>query len=216
LLELTSAYTVFPNKGVRMKPYFITKIEDREGNVLEEAKVEAEEVISPQTAYLMTDLLEGVIQRGTAASAAPLGIPLGGKTGTTSDFTDAWFIGFSPSLCGGVWVGNDLKVTIGDRQSGAVAALPAWIEFFKRIIDDEEKRAAAEGREAYFEDFEIPPNIVFVEVDRKTGLLATPACMWPIREAFLAGTEPDRYCSRQDHLKILDYYATEKATEEHD
>jgi penicillin-binding protein 1A len=216
LLELVSAYTVFPNKGVRISPYLITRIEDREGNVLEEAKVEAEEVISPQTAYLMTYLLEGVVQRGTAASAASLGIPLGGKTGTTSSFTDAWFIGFSPSLCAGVWIGRDLKVTIGNRQSGAVAALPAWMEFFKKIIDDEEKNAAAEGREPVFEDFEVPPNINFLEVDRKTGLLATPACLWPIREAFLAGTEPQRYCSRQDHLKILDYYGTEKATEEHD
>jgi penicillin-binding protein 1A len=216
LVELVSAFSVFPNKGVRITPYFIARIEDREGNVLEEAKVEAEEVISPQTAYLMTYLLEGVVQRGTAASAASLGIPLAGKTGTTSDFTDAWFIGFSPSLCAGVWVGHDLKVTIGNRQSGAVAALPAWIEFFKRIIADDKKKAAAEGRDPVFEDFEVAPNINFVDVDRKTGLLATPACLWPLREAFLAGTEPDRYCSRQDHLKILDYYGTEKAAEEHD
>jgi penicillin-binding protein 1A len=216
LAELVSAFSVFPNKGVRITPYFITRIEDREGNILEEAKVEAEEVISPQTAYLMTYLLEGVVQRGTAASAASLGIPLAGKTGTTSDFTDAWFIGFSPSLCAGVWVGNDLKVSIGNRQSGAVAALPAWIAFFKNVIGDEEKTAAAEGREPQFADFEVAPNINFVEVDRKTGLLVTPACLWPIREAFLAGTEPDRYCSRQDHLKILDYYGTEKAAEEHD
>ncbi len=216
LSELVSAYTAFPNKGVRIAPYFITRIEDREGRVLEEAKVEAEEVISPQTAFLMTYLLEGVVQRGTAASAASLGIPLAGKTGTTSDFTDAWFIGFSPSLCAGVWIGHDLKMKIGNKQSGAVAALPAWIQFFKTVIEDEEKKAAAEGREPVFEDFDIPPNINFVEVDRKTGLLATPACLWPIREAFLVGTEPGRYCSRQDHMKILDYYGTEKATEEHD
>jgi len=216
LIELVSAYSAFPNKGVRMAPYFITRIEDREGRVLEEAKVEAQEVISPQTAFLMTYLLEGVVLRGTAASAASLGIPLAGKTGTTSDFTDAWFIGFSPSLCAGVWIGHDLKMKIGNKQSGAVAALPAWIQFFKAVIEDEEKKAAAEGREPVFEDFEIPPNISFVEVDRKTGLLATPACLCPIREAFLVGTEPGRYCSRQDHLKILDYYGTEKATEEHD
>jgi penicillin-binding protein 1A len=216
LSELVSAFTVFPNKGVRLTPYFITRIEDREGRVLEEAKVEAAEVIPPQTAYLMTHLLEGVVQRGTAASAASLGIPLAGKTGTTSDFTDAWFIGFSPSLCAGVWVGYDLKMSIGNRQSGAVAALPAWIEFFKAVIKDEEGKAAAEGREPAFGDFEVPPNINFVEIDRKTGLLATPACLWPIREAFLAGTEPDRYCSRQDHMKILDYYGAEQASEEHD
>ena len=217
LLELVSAFTVFPNKGVRVRPYFISRIEDREGNVLEEARVEAEEVISPQTAYLVTSLMEGVIQRGTAAPfAGSLGIPLGGKTGTTSDFSDAWFIGFSPSLCAGVWVGNESRVSLGDRQSGAVAALPAYVAFMKRLIDDETKKAEAEGREPFFEDFEVPPNIAFLEVDRKTGLLATPNCLWPIREAFLAGTEPPRYCSNQDHLLILDYYGTEKATEEHD
>jgi len=217
LLELVSAFTVFPNKGVRVRPYFITRIEDREGNVLEEARVEAEEVISPQTAYLLTSLMEGVIQRGTAAPfAGNLGIPLGGKTGTTSDFSDAWFIGFSPALCAGVWVGNESRVSLGDKQSGAVAALPAWVAFIKRLIDDETKKAEAEGREPFFEDFEVPPNITFMEVDRKTGLLATPNCLWPIRETFLAGTEPIRYCSNQDHLLILDYYSTEKATEEHD
>ncbi|HUU39191.1 MAG TPA: PBP1A family penicillin-binding protein [Candidatus Desulfaltia sp.] len=216
LLELVSAYTVFPNKGVRIRPTFITRIEDREGTVLEEARVEIEEVISPQTAYLVTSMMEGVIQRGTAAAAGDLGIPLAGKTGTTSDYSDAWFIGFSPSLCAGVWIGNDTRITLGARQSGAVAALPAWEGFFKRLIDDETKRAKAEEREPFFEDFEVPLNINFVEIDRKTGLLATPICMWTIREAFLAGTEPPRYCSPQDHLLILDYYGTEKATEEHD
>ena len=217
LLELVSAYTAFPNKGVRIRPYFISRIEDREGNVLEEAKVEAEEVISPQVAYLMTSALQGVILRGTAQAASSLGIPLAGKTGTTSNFTDAWFVGFSPSLCAGVWVGNDAKVTIGNKPSGAVAALPAWIQFFKRIIEDEEKKAAAEGKEPFFEGFEVPANIDFLEIDRKTGLLATPVCLWPIREAFIPGTEePSRYCSAQDHMKILDYYGTEKAAEEHD
>jgi len=217
LIELTSAFTVFPNKGVRVRPYFITRIEDREGNVLEEAKVEAEEVISPQTAYLVTSMMEGVILRGTAAPlASNLGIPLGGKTGTTSDFSDAWFIGFSPALCAGVWIGNESRVTLGDRQSGAVAALPAWVAFFKHLINDETEKAKSQGREPFFEDFEVPPNIYLVEVDRKTGLLATPDCMWRIREAFLAGTEPSRYCSNQDHLLILDYYSTGKAAEEHD
>jgi penicillin-binding protein 1A len=216
LLELVSAYCTFPNKGVRIKPYFITRIEDREGTVLEEAKIEAEYVISPQIAYLITSMLQGVILRGTGAAASSLGIPLAGKTGTTSKYTDAWFIGFSPSLCAGVWVGNDTKVTLGERQSGAVAALPVWIEFFKKVIDDETKKAAEEGREPFFEDFEVPPNITFAEIDRKTGLLATPICLWPLKEAFLAGTEPLRFCSPQDHLMILDYYGTEKATEEHD
>ena len=217
LLEFVSAYTVFPNKGVRIRPYFITRIEDREGNVLEEVRIESEEVISPQTAYLVTSLMEGVILRGTAAPfAGNLGVPLAGKTGTTNDFSDAWFIGFSPSLCAGVWVGNESRISLGDRQSGAVAALPAWVAFMKRLIDDELAKADEEDRDPFFEDFEVPPNITFMEVDRKTGLLATPNCLWPIREAFLAGTEPLRFCSNQDHLLSLDYYSTEKAAEEHD
>jgi len=216
LLELVSAFTVFPNKGVRVRPYFISRIEDREGNVLEEARVESEEVITPQTAYLVTSLMEGVIRRGTASPlAGNLGIPLGGKTGTTSDYSDAWFIGFSPSICAGVWVGNESRISLGERQSGAVAALPAWVSFMKRLIDEEKNKAKAEGREPFFEDFEVPPNINFIEIDRKTGLLATPDCLWPIREAFLSGTEPSRYCSHQDHMLILDYYGTEKASEEH-
>jgi penicillin-binding protein 1A len=217
LLEIVSAYTVFPNKGVRNRPYFITRVEDKAGNVLEENKVEAEEVLSPQTAYMMTSLLEGVVQRGTAWMAAPLTATkaLAGKTGTTDKFTDAWFIGFSPSLCAGVWVGNESKVTLGDRQSGAVAALPIWMEFFGKIIGDEKKLAKEQGTDPSVEQFEIPPNLSFVEIDRKTGLLATPICLFPLREVFFPGTEPVRFCSHEDHMRTLDYYSVEKAKEEH-
>lgn len=218
LLELVSAYTVFPNKGVRAKPYFIRRIEDRQGNLLEENQPETETVISPQMAYMMTYLLKGVIERGTAQAASPLlkDKALAGKTGTTDDFTDAWFIGFSPSLCAGVWIGFDTKITIGDRMAGAVAALPVWIEFFKKIIESEKKMAEGNGQEFIYEDFEVPPNLSFVTIDRKTGLLATPNCLWPLQEVFLPGTEPQRFCTWQDHLLILDYYGTSKAVEEHD
>lgn len=218
LLELVSAYTVFPNKGIRAKPYFIRRIEDKEGNLLEENFPQTETVISPQIAYIMTYLLKGVIERGTASQAAPLlnDKALAGKTGTTDDYTDAWFIGFSPSLCAGVWIGFDTKITIGDRMAGAVAALPVWINFFKKIIEAEKKRAEENGQEFNYDDFDVPPNLNFVTIDRKTGLLATPSCLWPFREVFLPGTEPLRFCTRQDHLLILDYYGTSKAVEEHD
>ena len=217
LLELVSAYTTFPNKGVRVKPYFITRVEDKDGNILEENKVEAEEVVSPQIAYMMTSLLEGVVQRGTAWMAAPLADSkaLAGKTGTTDKFTDAWFVGFSPSLCAGVWVGNDAKVSLGGNQSGAVAALPIWMEFFGKVIDEEKLKAKNQGSDPVREEFEVPPNLSFVEIDRKTGLLATPICLYPLREVFLPGTEPLRFCSHEDHLRILDYYSVEKAKEEH-
>ncbi|MGQ9579037.1 MAG: penicillin-binding protein 1A [Candidatus Aminicenantales bacterium] len=218
LLELVSAYAVFPNKGVRAKPYFIRRVEDKQGNVLEENQPERQTVISPQMAYMMTYLLRGVVERGTAAAAAPLlqDKALAGKTGTTDDYSDAWFIGFSPSLCVGVWVGFDVKTPIGERMSGAVAALPVWIEFFKNKIEGEKQKATEEGNDFTYEDFEVPPNLSFVVIDRKTGFLATPNCLWPFREVFFPGTEPNRFCTRQDHLMVLDYYGTTKATEEHD
>ena len=207
LIELVSAFTTFPNKGVRIAPYFITHIEDKEGNILEEARIESEEVISPQIAYIMTSILQGVVQRGTAQIARHLKKPLGGKTGTTDDFTNAWFIGFSPSLTAGVWVGHpEGQITIGERQSGAVAALPAWIDFFQKIIDEEERIAEENGEEPIEEEFEVAPNLSFVEIDYKTGLLATPFCLFPFKEVFIPGTEPNRFCSHEDHMMTLDYY----------
>ena len=229
LQELVSAFSVFPNRGLRARPYFIIKIEDKDGNILEENLPQTEEVISPQIAYMMTYLLQGVVQRGTAASAASLNWPLGGKTGTTNKFTDAWFIGFSPSLCAGAWVGYDTKITLGNRQSGAVVALPIWRDFFARVIENRKKEFAASHPEIVagqdeqtvtnpeailIEDFEAPPNLVFVTIDRKTGLLASPVCKYPFQEVFLPGTEPNRYCSLQDHLRVLDYYSERKAREE--
>ncbi len=219
LIEMVSAYSTFPNRGVRVKPYFIKRIEDKEGNILEEAVVESEEVISPQVAYMMTSLMQGVCERGTGWRARELGWPLAGKTGTTDAYTDAWFIGFSPSLCAGVWVGHKAKVPIGDRQSGAVAAQPPWMDFFRKVIRDMKKKmepemelarvseSEVEGENpAVSEQFEIPPNLSFVEIDYKTGLLATPHCLFTLKEVFLPGTEPDRFCSPEDHMMILDYY----------
>lgn len=208
LIELVSAFSTFPNKGIRIPPYLIIRIEDKDGNVLEEAPVESEEVISPQIAYMMTNLLQGVVQRGTAQAARWLKKPLAGKTGTTDDFSDAWFMGFSPSLCAGVWVGRkEGRISIGDRQAGSVAALPIWIDFFQRIIEKEEIIAKENGEEwEPEEEFEVPPNLSFVEIDRKTGLLSTPFCLFPFREVFIPGTEPNRFCSHEDHMLSLDYY----------
>ena len=217
LQEMVSAFTTFPNKGVRIKPYLISRVEDKDGNVLEEARIESEEVLSPQTAYIMTSLLHGVVSPGgTAWPASGLEKPLGGKTGTTNSFSDAWFIGFSPSLCAGVWVGYDTQISLGNRQSGMVAALPIWMEFFKTVIDDEKKKAEAAGVEVPVEEFEIPSNLTFAEIDRKTGLLATPFCLFTFREVFVPGTEPVRFCSHHDHMMTLNYYLSDdKGQEEH-
>lgn len=216
LLEMVSAFTVFPNQGTRVHPYFITRIEDKNGNILEEAQVRQDEVISPQIAYIMTSMMKGVLERGTGWPAAPLlkDKDLAGKTGTTDEYTDAWFIGFSPSLCAGVWIGHDSpKNSIGERQTGMVAAQPVWIEFFQKIIEDEKNAAAEVGEEYEREEFKTPANLSFVEIDRKTGLLASPICLWPFREVFLPGTEPSRFCTLEDHLLTLDYYSNLKEEE---
>src|SRR5206468_4690360 len=129
LLEVTSAYTTFPNQGVRMKPFGVLTVKDREGNLLEENRSEPQDVIRADTAFVMTNLLRGVVQRGTAAAAANIAWPLAGKTGTVDENTDAWFIGFDPNITVGVWTGLDEKKTLGRTETGAVAALPIWMEF---------------------------------------------------------------------------------------
>jgi penicillin-binding protein 1A len=131
LLEQTNAYSVFPNDGVRLMPRYITKVTDYEGRVLEEDFPDVKDAISSRTARIMTSMLQEVVQHGTAVAAASMKLPLAGKTGTTNDFTDAWFIGFSPSITSGVWLGYDEKKTLGAKESGARAALPIWMNFMK-------------------------------------------------------------------------------------
>jgi penicillin-binding protein 1A len=135
LIEQTAAFAVFPNDGVRVTPRYIRKVTDFEGRVLEENFPEVRDVISARTARIMTMLLQGVVQYGTAVRAKSLKHPLAGKTGTTNDFTDAWFVGFSPSITCGVWIGFDEKKTIGKKETGGVAALPIWIDFMKVALE---------------------------------------------------------------------------------
>jgi penicillin-binding protein 1A len=134
LFEQTSAFSVFPDDGVRLVPRLITKVADYDGRVLEEDYPDVKDVISARTARLMTSMLEGVVQHGTAIAATKLKLPLAGKTGTTNDFTDAWFVGFSPSVTAGVWVGYDEKKSLGAKETGARAALPIWMEFMTAAL----------------------------------------------------------------------------------
>jgi penicillin-binding protein 1A len=134
LLEQTAAFSVFPNDGVRLNPRYLTQVTDYEGRVLEENFADVKDVIPSHTARIMTSMLEGVVQFGTARAALSLKLPLGGKTGTTNDFTDAWFMGFSPTLTSGVWMGFDEKKSLGAKESGARAALPMWMDFMKTAM----------------------------------------------------------------------------------
>ncbi len=174
LVDATSAYSVFPNQGVRMSPYAITTIVDREGTILEQNRPQAHETIRADTAFVMTNLLRGVVQRGTGAAAASLNWPLAGKTGTVDDYTDTWFVGFDPNITVGVWVGYDEKKPIGgssNGETGASAALPIWMDFMRAYI---EKR----GDRANPPEFDTPGNIAFVTLE--SG----------VTEAFINGTQP--------------------------
>ena len=164
LWEQTAAFAVFPNDGVRVAPRMIRKVEDYDGRVLEENYPEVKDVVSARTARIMVGMLREVVLHGTGAAAAKLNHPLGGKTGTTNDFTDAWFVGFSPSITCGVWVGFDEKKTLGNKETGAVAALPIWMDFM---------RVALQGRES--EDFAAPPPVAPNAVARKLDTPDQPA-----------------------------------------
>jgi penicillin-binding protein 1A len=187
LLNITSAYTTFPNQGVRMKPFTVLSVKDRDGNLLEENRGEPTDVIRADTAYVMTNLLRGVLTlRGTGARAASMADhwPLAGKTGTVDENTDAWFIGFDPDITAGFWIGlDDKRKSLGSDEQGSKAALPMWMEFMKGYIDG---RADKDDPPA----FEAPGNIIFMNVDKASGATLPDGSEGAIHEAFIAGTQP--------------------------
>jgi penicillin-binding protein 1A len=188
LLEMTSALSAFPSLGVRAEPTMIARVEDRDGHVLEESRPRLHEALSPQTAYVLTTMLESVVNEGTAARIRASGFrgSAAGKTGTPNDYTDAWFIGFTPELVCGVWVGFDRKESIGEDQTGARTALPIWIRFMN-----------AAGR-ADDPPFARPDGIVERTVCHETGLLATSVCPVPRLEVFVSEFVPTSPCNLHD------------------
>ena len=184
LLEMTTAFGVFAAQGYRAEPILISRLVDKDGNVLEEVEPSAIEVIPPQTSYLITSLMQSVIQEGTGQRAKALGRPAAGKTGTTNDMRDAWFLGFIPhQLVAGAWMGYDIEKPLGTRETGAVAALPIWLEFMKEAVSGQA-----------VEDFRVPEGIVFVKTDPATGEPVgpkhPPKAGQVILECFKEGTEP--------------------------
>jgi penicillin-binding protein 1A len=187
LLDITSAYTTFPNQGVRMKPFDVLTVKDRNGNLLEDNRAEPSDVIRADTAFVMTNLLRGVLTaRGTGARAAGLASqwPLAGKTGTVDDNTDAWFVGFDPDITVGVWLGfDDKRKSLGGAEQGAFAALPIWMEFMKAYIDTRPDKDDPP-------EFAAPGNIVFLAVDKGNGSVLPSETPGAIHEAFISGTQP--------------------------
>jgi penicillin-binding protein 1A len=182
LAELTSAYAVFASGGFLAEPIFVHRVVDRKGRVLEENHPALKQCISEETAYVMTDLLKAVIQEGTGWRAKALKRPAAGKTGTTNDSRDAWFVGFTTGLATGVWVGYDDNKPLGAGETGSRSANPIWIYFMSEVLKDEPVK-----------DFPVPEQVAFWKIDAKTGFLASPYSEATVFQAFAAGQEPREY-----------------------
>ena len=182
LINLTAAYAVFPNKGELIKPYGVMEVVDPSGRLVWRVKPQKKVAMSRAGAAIMTDMLKGVIQEGTGKKARVINRPIAGKTGTTNEYKDALFIGFSPSIATGVWVGQDVFITIGKRETGARAALPIWIEFMTNALDSKP-----------FQYFDMPDDMVRVHMDPSTGLLASDDSPGAVTALFKKGTEPKRF-----------------------
>jgi penicillin-binding protein 1A len=202
LTEMTRSFALFANEGNKVIPSFITKIVDANNQLIEENIPELQPVLSPQTSYIVTDMLRSVVDEGTGYVVRLLGFdrPAAGKTGTTDDFTDTWFIGFTPSLACGVWVGYDKKTTIFEGATGGSVAAPIWADFMKEVTADQP-----------VDNFIAPDSIAFVNICELTGLLASPRCPKTRLEVFKLGTEPKEECTvhrfrtRRDDFELPDF-----------
>ena len=189
LLEAVTAYSVFANIGYLIEPVFITKITDRDGNILEEKQQLKKKVIDMSTAYIMTSLLESVVQNGTGKRIKALKRPAAGKTGTTNDLNDAWFVGYTPRYVTGVWVGMDGNTSLGKNETGSRAASPIWLGYMQNILKNKSVRA-----------FTVPDDVVFSKIDSKTGLLPIPESEKTIFECFKKGTIPTKYTPKPNTI----------------
>jgi penicillin-binding protein 1A len=189
LQELVQAYNVLADQGQKVTPYFIKKIVDRTGNVFEETIVKSEQVIDPRIAFLTTYVMQDVVRSGTGTRVKSIARPVAAKTGTTNDNRDAWFLGFTPSLIAGVWVGFDQEVSLGSQEVGGRTAAPIWLYFMEKALQN-----------APVESFPVPDGIVFEKVDSRTGK-SVGASDPGINEAFLLGSSPNS--SFTDEIKSL-------------
>ncbi len=193
-LEITSAYSVLAQGGVRMEPIAIKYIVDSDGNIVENNQPKGVKAINPQSAFLSTSMLEDVVKKGTGWRARALKRPVAGKTGTTNEYKDAWFIGYTPELVTGVWVGFDNNRTLGDEETGSKAAAPIWVNFMKKALSE---ISPFNGRNRVNEKkpFKIPEGIVTAVIDPVTGLLATNQTKKMV-EFFKEGTVPTAFSTK--------------------
>jgi penicillin-binding protein 1A len=182
LMEMVRAYSVFANRGMLVKPIFTKRIIDRSGRVIEENQPKGSQVIPKETAYVMTDLLRAVIKEGTGWRIKALKRPAAGKTGTTNNLRDAWFMGYVPTLVTGVWVGYDDQKAMGKGETGSRAASPIWLYFMSEVLKDQP-----------VVDFQVPEGVVFAKIDAETGRLASNYSEKTVFQAFKEGNEPKKY-----------------------
>lgn len=204
LLDLTAAFSVFPSLGVLHRPWAIREVKDREGAVLERGQTTSEEALAAPVAAIMNSLLAEVMDRGTGASARARGITCaaGGKTGTMDEYMDAMFVGYTSVHTAGVWVGFDVKRSLGKDMTGSAAALPVWIDFSKVLL---------EGKDP--QPFEVPPGVTWREVCTESGELAVDECPQPYREIFLEGHAPTELCPVHHKGRALDPWRDENLFE---
>ena len=195
LLEMIGVYAAFACQGSRPQPLTILKILDADGTLLEEHQPRMERALSPQTAYLITSLMQSVVKEGTGRAVRPLGVPCAGKTGTTNEYRDAWFIGFTPDKIAGVWMGYDQPANLGSRESGGKVAAPVWLHFMQHSVKKKSGKP-----------FPVPAGIVFANVDTRTGLLATQRSDKTRLECFFEGTEPREYAEDPWEEETFDFF----------
>jgi penicillin-binding protein 1A len=183
LLELASAYQVFANGGIWAEPSGIVEVLDHNERSLWKVSPASRLVLTQETAYIVTNMLQGVIKSGTGRAASSLPWSLAGKTGTTEDSRDALFVGYSPTIVTAVWVGNDSGSSLGEKETGARAALPIWREIMAKVLQ------GTTGN-----DFELPDNITLIRMDVRSGLVADGKCTEVAEAAFVKGTEPTEQC----------------------
>ncbi len=195
LIELTDAFTAFANGGMLVEPMSILSVKDNSGRTLEQRSIKISEAISPATAYIMTFMMENVINKGTAKIIRQMGFngPCAGKTGTTNDHTDAWFIGYTPEIVVGIWVGFDEKEPMGRAMVGGYAAAPLWANFMLNTYYSSNS------------EFSIPDDIVFKKICTKSGKLATQSCPNTIDAPFINNTEPTDSCTQHTGIQISNF-----------